>query len=173
MNITLSKALPSMHCRQHQGFTLLELIVVLVLLGIAAVLVAPQIGGSLQSAKLKTETRNVLAVFRSKRSEAIGSGQIITFAFDEQGEYYSVNDERIALDEGIYLFLEGQDDNNLPGIPGLAVAENSIDFYPDGSASGGILRLSSADKSHFISVDWLTGEVSMANNIDQQAYAPH
>ena len=151
----------------------------LVLLGVVAVLVAPRIGGSLASAKLKTETRNILSVLRVKRSEAISAGSIITVTFDEEGRSYSVNGEDVILPEGTFLFLqEGLGGARrlpvisaplipAPLIPGPRITENSIDFYPDGSTSGAYLCLRGAASAYFIQVDWLSGEVSLANAVDR------
>ena len=146
----------------------------LVLLGVIAVLVAPRIGGSLASAKLKTETRNILSVLRVKRSEAISAGSIITVTFDEEGRSYSINGEDVILPEGTFLFLqEGLGGARrlpvipAPLIPGPRITENSIDFYPDGSTSGAYLCLRGAASAYFIQVDWLSGEVSLANAVDR------
>jgi len=159
------------------GFTLLELLVVLVLLGIIAVLVAPGLGGSLDSAKLKTQSRALIAELRVLRGTAITEGKIITLSFVDGQSAYRVDGESVRLEEGMNLVFhaagaEGVGDD-LPGLllpaPLPDIGNQRLAFYPDGSSSGAMLELSLAENVRYIHIAWLSGEVSLA---ERRQFAP-
>ena len=158
------------------GFTLLELLVVLVLLGIIAVLVAPGLGGSLASAKLKTESRALIAELRVLRGAAITEGKIITLSFADGQSFYRVDGASVQLEEGMKLVFHVADDGgsgtDLSGLPTPQsmpdIGNQRLAFYPDGSSSGAVLELSLAENVHYIHVAWLSGEVSLAEQAQSE-----
>lgn len=156
--------------RVHQtGFTLLELLVVLVLLGIVAVLVAPGLGGSLENAKLKTVSRELLAALRVQRSEAIAQGRIITLRFAGDESNYRIDGEPVNLAEGlsvVYQAATGAVSQGVQGSPLPVTGNNDLAFYPDGSSSGALLQLRLGEGLRYIRIDWLTGAVSLLDSLE-------
>ena len=61
-----------------RGFTLLELIVTLVVIAVAAGLVAPAIGRSTESLRVRAEVAGFSATFRHAREQAITTRQAFT-----------------------------------------------------------------------------------------------
>ena len=154
---------------RQTGFTLLELIVVLVLLGIIAVLVAPGLGGSLENAKLKTASRELLAALRVQRSEAIAQGRIITLRFAGDESSYRVDGESVSLAEGLSVVYQAATGAASQGVEGSALPDtgnNDLVFYPDGSSSGALLQLRLGEGLRYIHIDWLTGAVSLLESIE-------
>jgi len=145
---------------RQSGFTLLELIVVLVLLGIIAVLVAPGLGGSLENAKLKTASRELLAALRVQRSEAITQGKIITLRFAGDEPSYRVNGGRVALAEGLSVVYQAASETG----------SHRLAFYPDGSSSGALLQLRLGEGLRYIRIDWLTGAVSLLDSLESPSF---
>ncbi|WP_031303203.1 GspH/FimT family pseudopilin [Pseudomonas sp. EGD-AK9] len=141
-----------------RGFTLLELLVVLVIASLAVGLVGPAVQRMLPGAELKTHSRELLAQVRYARSQAILSQQPVHLRHDEQSHSlsFSHHDKPMLLPASVQLVLEpgshgGPDD-----------PEDAIIFYPQGYSSGGLIRLGASGGRQFeIAVDWLTGRVQL------------
>jgi len=160
--------------KNQSGFTLLELLVVLVLLGIIAVLVAPGLGGSLDNAKLKTASRELLAALRVQRSAAITQGKIITLSFTRDEPSYRIDGELVILAAGLSVVYQAATGTTSDGGLGQQLPDggnNHLVFYPDGSSSGALLQLRLGEGLRYIRVDWLTGAVSLYDSFESPALA--
>ena len=185
------------HSNALMGFTLLELILVLVIIGLLSSLVAPAIS-SLAGLKLKTAARRVAAGLRYARSQAVTTGSdyqvvlnlekgemTIECLKEEEGPY------RENAEEGEYQgrWKEGAGDEEIlqprtrkkktyrmPKEVTLAKVivedvevykdddeeETWIDFYPNGSCSGGEIYLTNERERVFkIALNFLTGIVKI------------
>jgi len=111
-----------------KGFTLLELLVVLLIAASAIALVLPQLSGARAGIVLKSSAREVAGALRAARGEAIARHREVSFV------------------------TAAEVSGSLDGV---------IRFFPDGSSSGGSIRLSAAGRSYVIEVDWLTGRVAI------------
>lgn len=164
---------------RQTGFTLLELLVVLVLLGIIAVLVAPGLGGSLDNAKLKAAGRELLAALRVQRSEAIAQGRIITLRFSGDESSYRIDGESVRLAEGLSVVYQAASGPAMEGVQSFAslnaalpgTGNNNLVFYPDGSSSGAFLQLRLGEGLRYIRIDWLTGTVSLLDSLESSSFA--
>lgn len=138
--------LTSRHGLREAGFTLIEMIVVLVVLALAGSIVLAR--GPMHSATLdlRAAGRVVAADMRTTRDRAIATDRDLVFTTDPAHRDYGMKDgPRHGLSGPVVL--DG------PAVP--------IVFHPDGSASGGLVTLSENDRRVTILVDWLTGRVSM------------
>ncbi len=164
---------------RQTGFTLLELVVVLVLLGIIAVLVAPGVGGSLDNAKLKAAGRELLAALRVQRSEAIAQGRIITLRFSGDESIYRIDGESVRLAEGLSVVYQAASGPAIEGVQSSAslnaalpgTGNNNLVFYPDGSSSGALLQLRLGEGLRYIRIDWLTGAASLLDSLESSSFA--
>jgi general secretion pathway protein H len=159
---------------------LLELVVVLVLLGIIAVLVAPGLGGSLENAKLKAAGRELLAALRVQRSEAIAQGRIITLRFSGDESSYRIDGESVRLAEGLSVVYQAATGAAIEGVQSSAfllntalpgTGNNDLAFYPDGSSSGALLQLRLGEGLRYIRIDWLTGAASLLDSLESSSFA--
>lgn len=124
------------------GFTLVELLLVLVLIAVSMAAITPRIGESISGWQVKESSKNMLAAIRLARQMAITSQQVMVFALDSDSTSFTVksvihspgsseisNDflvPRQFLGEGVKIVqLEGFD--QLGG-------ERVIVFWPDGRA---------------------------------------
>ncbi len=150
----------------QQGFTLLELIVVLSLIGIAAGLVLPRLTGG-DSTRLQAEVRELVAVLNYARRMALIQGQETTVKLyppkkntiddaasvarrTHPGEWYS---------QGVSIESKGtkasHDDEKQQAL-------YEVHFYPGGGSSGGDFVLKTGEISARISIDALTGKLKAA-----------
>lgn len=138
------------------GFSLLELIVVLLLLGLASVLVAPSFTRGLSGIQLETSTRDVITLMRHARSEAIARQQVFRVVLGEEDplsvKYFLTND-----------FGETIRERELPKGFQFQVADDlrlplTVSFYPNGRSSGAAFGIKNKrGKSTDVVVDTITG----------------
>ncbi len=143
-----------------QGYTLFELLIVLVILGISVAVLAPTVarGPGLQ---LRSGTSLVAAVLREARSLAIRDNRELRVIVD-------VGSRTLQVDSG-------GDDRKLEGDLGISVytatselqdaKRAAIRFLPDGTSTGGRIRLSSQVQANDVAVNWLTGHVEIHENV--------
>jgi len=141
---------------EPRGFTLLELLVVLVIASLAISLVGPAFQRLMPGLTLEAESRKLVAMLRHARSQAILTGTEVTVSQDAEsgGLRLSYREQPYVLPERLSLTLEAgpAQDETAPGV-------TQILFYPRGDSSGGSLDLKMDERSEIISVDWLSGRV--------------
>ena len=139
------------------GFTLMELLVVLAILGLALALSAPAFYRVLPGLELKSGSHTVAAAMREARGLAIGSNAEVVMLIDLDRHAISVGGGRpMQIDPslGITLITATREINN-SGAAGIR-------FYPDGTSTGGGVTLSLGERQYHIVVDWLTGHVTVS-----------
>ena len=139
------------------GYTIVELVVVLLILAAATSLALPRLEGFLPQIKLKQTAREVVLALREAQRQAIRSGSQTT----------------VELDLG-HRLLRGPGSHALPLDPrfGLqltsATDEESgagrIDFFPDGTSTGGKLKLAYGQRRYAVTVDWALGRAVLSND---------
>lgn len=124
------------------GFTLVELMIVLAILGLAVGLALPLIGKRMPGAALGSAAQQVRAALGAARSASIAEDREVVFAGGDNS--YRIDGERHALPADAGLRVE---------ISGSA----RISFFPSGGASGGRVVLRGAAGRREIEVDRVTG----------------
>ena len=136
------------------GFTLLELLVVLVILGLLLVLV-PQLTAGLPRLRLHMAAAGMADSLRQLRDEAIRTGHPTAFLLDVAHQRYA-----LAGTSGWRMLPDVvQETRFWCDSPVPSVTEDVIRFYADGSASGGRISLKNGTQTAAIAIDWLTGRV--------------
>jgi len=140
---------------QARGFTLLELLVVLVLAGLLLALVAPRLTGTLETLQLRSAVREVHSGLRQARAHAQSSGAPVSWVLDIRENRYGFGDQA----QGRGGTLDARIQLELYTAEGAVIdrQRGAIVFYPDGSASGGEIRLALGERHMDIHVNWLTG----------------
>jgi general secretion pathway protein H len=143
----------------HRGFTLLELMVVLVIGAIAYTIVlgVPFRGPS--TSDLKAAARTLASGLRQAQTTAMATRRDATLTLDLEAREFQVSGT-----EGTRA-LPSQLDLKLYTAQTEAVSEKkgSIRFYPDGSSTGGRITVASGERQYLVDVDWLTGRVSIGD----------
>jgi len=143
--------------REEGGFTLLELLVVMVLMALVMGVVAPRIANILPGAQFKQTAREMTVTLRQARQEAMTRGRDAIVSFDLDARSYGPSPGGARRNWGERLVLEVQ----VPESQMRAGEQPSIVFYPDGSSSGARIELAQGGKRMAIQVDWLAGSVTV------------
>ena len=165
-----------------RGFTLLELLVVLVIISLTSVLVAPQLTGSLAKTNLQTASKKISASLRYARSQAASEKITYVAVFDFEKDRLSIKTGQEAqtgetlkedLGDGEEPVIRSKSYDLPDGVKlekGIS-GEDEIDsglfqiaFFPTGSSSGGdVILTSDRGKQYKISVDFITGIVRLGS----------
>jgi len=137
--------------RGQNGFTLIEMLVVLTILGLVGGLLLAR--GPARSAALdmRAATTTVAGALRLARTRAIATNRPTLVRFDTASGHLQVgSDAARSLPSGIAMAV-------------VTVREQgpAIRFLPDGSSTGGRVELAGAGRTAQMEVDWLTGRVSL------------
>ncbi|MDH0746878.1 prepilin-type N-terminal cleavage/methylation domain-containing protein [Pseudomonas sp. GD03842] len=134
-----------------RGFTLFELLVVIVLIGISVALVGYGVGKGLHAASERRALSEVVQALRAARVQAIVTGQPAQTRFDlKDGQFQGPLQKVRRLPSDMHVQLQTAE--------GLGSA---FEFYPDGGASGGHVLLTRNDKRWRVDINWLTGNVQL------------
>ena len=141
----------------QNGFTLLEVLVVLALLAMTYALIPPMINIGGSTTELKAVARQVAAGLRNARSQAIVSRSETTLTVDVEARNF-----RLTGNSKLFK-LPHQAEIGVFTAQGEVMGENiaAIRFYPDGSSTGGRVTLAMGARKYDIDVDWLTGQVEI------------
>lgn len=144
--------------RTQKGFTLIEILVVVAIMGLVMAAVPPLLSRLHGKMELRASVRGVTALLREARNRAIASNGTAVFYADLRTRNCGVAGGGPSRDlpEGIALRLTTTEEDRVDDQLG------GIRFFPDGSSSGGGMRLAGNGVSYEIKVDWLSGRVSVA-----------
>ncbi len=139
----------------NRGFTLLELLIVITIVAVASTLVGVNLVGR-DSANLESIARTLMTDLRYVRSRAMVGNIDTAISFDIANNSYASPAASIerSLPESLEIQLT-VDRRDLDGQRG------SIVFYPDGSSSGGEIRLSRNDRVVQVTTRWINGHVEL------------
>ena len=124
----------------RSGFSLVEMMMVVLLIGIVATIAAPPMFRYLQSSRLQTTADKMAADLQFARSLAIANGVILQFSTTEAG-YILRNPS-----DGSVLRTE-----NFDGGMQLAAAQNTF-FFPWGMADATVFTISNSAGAHQINL---------------------
>ena len=161
-----------------RGFTLLELLVVLVLVSLMTALVAPRLAGTLASTSARTSVKRIAAALRYARNHAASEKAVYVAAFHRESSRVAVGklpeftEERAASSSGELLLIDPKVFSLANGIRIEEIAKASgetddadparIVFYPNGASSGGkVIVADEKDRQSALSVDVIMGTVRL------------
>ena len=158
---------------RDKGFSLIELIVVMILLSLTGALVVPSLSRFSKGVELKGAVKRVAAILRFSRSEAVNQGRVYQVVFD--ADMRQVRVQPVVAEE---KKAEGEPAPEKPSEKVYSMPPNvqikevkveepefpselpTIEFYPNGGSNGGSVLLDGGDGKVFkITVFFLTGEV--------------
>lgn len=139
-----------------RGFTMIELLVVLVIMGIVSAVAIPVFTGT-SNAEMKGAARQLASGLRLARSTALTQRRETFLVIDLAGRRFKVDREakEYPLPRNVELKLFTAQKDLVDDKVG------AIRFYPDGGSNGGRITLASGDRKYEVDVDWLTGRVAI------------
>lgn len=142
---------------RQSGFTLVEIIAVLMVLAIVAGLAGTRISARSGSGVLQATAYELAARCRAARTKAIRGGADQIVVIDLANRVVSAGEGGPAL--------------SIPAAIGILTDTSSaeqrsqstagIRFHPNGSSTGGKIRLESGRQAYEVRVNWFTGRVSV------------
>lgn len=141
----------------HRGFTLVELLVALLIATLIISIIPPLFTGSIASTETRAAVRKLATGLRHARSQAIATQQQTTLTLDLEQRRFRTSGRpgEIALARDLALTLTTADSE-------VETQElGSIRFFPDGSSTGGRIKVGDGSRQFVLDVDWLTGRVAL------------
>lgn len=151
---------PEVSSPGSRGFTLLELLLVLTLIGTASLLIFPNVG-SLEGRTFSVQVRQASTLLNHARRNAVVRGQPSTirlYADDEIQESDEILDPNVIAawnSEGIQLGFRDSTNQERD-------VDESVDitFFPEGGSTGGTLLLALDDRRASIQIDPFSGRIN-------------
>jgi prepilin-type N-terminal cleavage/methylation domain-containing protein len=143
-----------------KGFTLIELVVVMVIIAIGATLMVPGIGRWLPNYRLRSATRDVVSTMRTAQIRAVSNNTVYGVAFDTKSiQLYRSSGGLIAEGGSVNLPTGIQFDNNTFPINGTLNKPFAQFNANSTSSAGGVTLKNSKGAERSITLSSATGRV--------------
>jgi len=160
---------------KEKGFSLVELIVVLLIVSLSISLVIPSLSRFSRTIELKAATKKISGILRYYRSEAVNKGNVYQVFFDSDMREVKVQSMESTEEKGEGEKKDDQSPKKIYSVPdGVHIKEikveslqyssdlPTIEFYPNGGSNGGtILLYNEGGKEYRIKIHFLTGMVEV------------
>jgi len=141
---------------KDRGFTLVELMVVLVIIALVMGLVVTSMSRSISGAEARSASRQLVASLRYTRARAIIDKSEQVFQVDtENRSYQAPGRKQVTLPQGVDVKITTARSEI------TSEAVSGIRFFPDGGSTGGHIELMVNGREYRVNVAWLTGEASL------------
>lgn len=145
--------------RAAAGFTLLELLIVLTIVGIAFAALSGYLFADRSTLSLQSASQELAGVLRRARGQALAQNI-------ETAVFLDLKARRFGMEGGgeTWDLPENTEVQFLTALEELSSdSRGVIRFFPDGSSTGGGVTLRSGNRTNTVQVRWLTGQVSVAD----------
>lgn len=140
-----------------RGFTLLELIIVLLISVLGFAVVGSNISSGNQSTRIQAAARDIASALRYAHGQALLSRQPVSVIVNLDDNSYSIGNRGkiYRLDREIAISVTVAEEEFTEG------QQAGIRFFGDGSSTGGRITLEWGKQLRRIDVNWITGAVEI------------
>ena len=147
--------------RTNSGFTLLEILVVMIIATLMVALVPPLFSGAVSGTKLKGSARDLAVALRETRSQAIIHNAEKVVHLDLESPRYRIGQGKIQpLPDDVSISIE-----TITGSKVDPMAKHTLRFFPDGSSTGELITLSGGSRAYHLQLNWLTGSITITEGL--------
>lgn len=137
-----------------RGFTLIEIIAVVMLIALATAIVVATIGTGMTGARIRSAGKDMVAGLRYTRTQAIVRRESQVFTIDvDKRQWQAPGRKPVEVPKELNIGLTTAAEEQIDAGVGR------IRFFPDGSSTGGNIELGGERARWRIDIAWLTGEV--------------
>ena len=148
---------PGLGGGRKRGFTLLELLVVLLVVSLLIALVPPLFSGAVPGAKLKAAVRDLAVTLRLARNQSITRDVETQVYLNLESPAYAIGKQvPRALPAGVEIKVASASEQSA-----AQTTRYVVRFFSDGSSNGTLITLSRGKRSYDLHVGWLTGRVTI------------
>lgn len=136
------------------GYSLIELLVTLSIVALLVALVPAVSIDTLRHGSAKNIHAQITADLKYSRIRARNEGKAVSVTILDNGSAYKIGgtSSQTNLPEGFVLSYKPFRDLQEASV-------SSLQFYPEGSSTGGVLLLSNGNNERKFSIHWLTGAI--------------
>ena len=143
----------------QRGFTLLEIVLVMAIIALASVLAAAAMTGGFKGMQLKASAKEIASNLRYTRTQAIATGKPQRFVIEPaKHAWQAPNAHHGTIPDKLGIEFTGAREARANA---ARQDQGAIEFFPDGAATGGRIRLTAGKSAWDIDVAWLTGQVRL------------
>jgi general secretion pathway protein H len=149
--------MPTSRADGEAGFTLLEMLAVLVILVLAASAVLRAGGGSTEAAEVRSFLIRAEAMMRQARTTAVETSSVQDVVIDTGARRLVHEGTGTGIDVPAGVALDGV----IARLPENASGAPAVRFFPDGGSTGATLPFRFRGQVYVLSVNWLTGHADV------------
>lgn len=147
---------------QKEGLTLVEVIIVIIIIGIASGLVGILVSRGSGSRELRLFTKDISTTLRYARNRAVAEKKIYCFVIDTDEQMYRLYAEDTDYKEKTLILSESIPEEFQMTIQDSDKKSPHLEFFPRGNATGGLIQITSERGTVYsIDVNRITGKITV------------
>jgi len=154
-NSSLGSLVSRLRSPVSRGFTLIELVAVVALIGIALAVISLSFSKSMSSAQIRAASIDLVAALRYTRGQAIVKGHQAALDLNmENNTYQAPGRPLVKLPKDMHMTLLTAETEQ------TGASSGRIRFFADGASTGGHVSVFAGQREWRVNVSWLTGQVT-------------